>query len=42
MQLRNRSINVDGEIDVDSVDKEDDFVLLDDTSDTAKLLRGSA
>ena len=42
MQLRNRSINVDGEIDVDSVDKEDDFILLEDEShDTAKLLRKS-
>ena len=43
MQLRNRSINVDGEIDVDSVDKDDDFILLeDDTTDTSKLLRKSS
>ena len=45
MELRNRSINVDGETDVDDVDKDSEFVYLneEDTNDaSAKLLKSKS
>lgn len=43
MELRNRSINVDGETALDDVDKDSEFVYLDEdtTDDSAKLLKSS-
>ena len=43
MELRNRSINVDGETDVDDVEK-DEYVYLDDdtTDDSAKLIKSQS
>ena len=42
MELRNRSINVDGEVDIDDADKDSEFVCLDEedtNDDSAKLIK---